>query len=41
VRSGGFGGDEIDMAFVLSGPGTYHLVIGNSATGVYDAAITV
>jgi len=41
VRSGGFGGDEIDMAFLLSGPGTYHLIIGDPATGTYEAVFTV
>lgn len=40
-RSGGFGGDAIDETFVLTGPGTYHLMIGSLATGIYDAAITV
>jgi hypothetical protein len=40
-RSGSSGDDQIDAEFVLSGPGVYHLVIGNVATGVYDAPISV
>jgi hypothetical protein len=41
VRSGDFGGDQINVSYVIRGPGTYHLRIGSPETGVYDAPIIV
>lgn len=41
VRSGNFGGAQIDYTYVITGPGTYHLQIGSQATGIYDASINV
>jgi hypothetical protein len=41
MRSGDFGGDQINSSYIITSPGTYHLRIGSPATGVYDAPIIV